>query len=186
MTAMDGAVIEIRSQPVNAGAQTNQTATFSVVAHSYVAGVPTGPSPAIEYQWYSIIGGATNAIGGAISANYTTPPAVAADNGKIFYCELASPGYKTNTSFATLTVQSPSPVIVTISLSGGNVVIRGTNGPAGETYYVLAGTNVARPLRLWTPILTNTFDGSGNFNFTAAASPAVRQQFYALKRATGN
>src|SRR6185503_10156536 len=55
-------------------------------------------------------------------------------------------------------VALPRPNITSISQSGGNVTISGTNGTAGATYRVLTSTNIAlTPLTGWTIMATNTF-----------------------------
>jgi hypothetical protein len=73
--------------------------------------------------------------------------------------------------------------ITTVTLQKGTstLVFSGTNGTAGGTYYVLTSTNVALPLNDWTPIVTNTFDGSGNFNATVPYSPTNASGFYLLE-----
>jgi T5SS/PEP-CTERM-associated repeat protein len=75
----------------------------------------------------------------------------------------------------------PSPRIESIVQSGTNVVMSGTNGPANGTYYVLASTNVALPLTNWTRVLTNQFNGSGNFSCTNPISPALPRRFFILE-----
>lgn len=75
---------------------------------------------------------------------------------------------------------APKPVIRSISISGGNVIISGTNGVATQTYHLLSSTNLATPLANWTSIYTNSFDGTGNFNITNPAGGA-RQGFYILQ-----
>ena len=42
----------------------------------------------------------------------------------------------------------------------------GFGGVTNGNYYVLTSTNLAAPLTNWARLLTNQFDGSGNFNFT--------------------
>ena len=74
------------------------------------------------------------------------------------------------------------PRIVNFSLSGTNLIFASTNGVAGGPYMLLASANVSLPLSEWTPMLTNNFDGSGNFNFTNGTTPDVGQQFYILSR----
>jgi hypothetical protein len=74
-----------------------------------------------------------------------------------------------------------TPSFSAFSLSGSNQVFSGTNGLAKGTYCVLASTNIALPLAQWTPIATNVFDSSGNFNFTNAINPNVPGQFYLLQ-----
>jgi hypothetical protein len=73
-----------------------------------------------------------------------------------------------------------SPVITTFSLSDGNLVFSGTNGSAGNQYYLLTSTNVTTPLAQWTPVVTNTFSG-GNFSLTNPVNGAAQQSFYILK-----
>jgi len=46
---------------------------------------------------------------------------------------------------------------------------------------VLATTNLDLPVTNWTRVLTNQFDGSGNFNFTNTVSPTAPQSFYMLQ-----
>lgn len=80
-------------------------------------------------------------------------------------------------------VAAPSqPVIGSATLSGGNLILAGTGGTTNGTFYVLTSTNLATPLANWTPLSTNTFDGSGNFSVTNAINPANPHQFYLLKQ----
>jgi hypothetical protein len=75
------------------------------------------------------------------------------------------------------------PVIVGLNFSGPNVILNGTNGFAGGTYYVLTSTNLALPLSLWSPVSTNLLAAPGNFTITATngvLSNAARQ-FYILQ-----
>jgi hypothetical protein len=40
---------------------------------------------------------------------------------------------------------------------------------------------MALPVGLWTQLLTNQFDASGNFNFTNPPDPGLQQGFYLLQ-----
>lgn len=73
------------------------------------------------------------------------------------------------------------PTIGHIIISGGNVILTGTNnsGPGGN-YTVLASTNIAVPLSNWTVLTNSTFDNSGNFNSTNALG-TNSHQFYILQ-----
>jgi hypothetical protein len=62
------------------------------------------------------------------------------------------------------------PTIGGIEVSGGNVIISGTGGTQGDTYYVVSSTNVALPLVDWTPVATNVFGPGGVFSVTNAVS----------------
>lgn len=68
-----------------------------------------------------------------------------------------------------------------ISISGGNVILRGTNntGPGG-TYHVLTTTNISVPLSNWAVLTNGSFDSNGNFNSTNALGTSARQ-FYILR-----
>ena len=75
----------------------------------------------------------------------------------------------------------PAPEIESVTVSGNNIVISGTGGAPGGTYYVLTSTNVALPLADWTRVTTNLFDGAGNFSATNAVDPNAPQRFYLLQ-----
>ena len=77
----------------------------------------------------------------------------------------------TNGSLNLVVVTAPTlPVINSVQLLNGSLVLSGTNGPAGGTYVELMTTNVALPLASWTPVATNTFSGTGAFSITNAIS----------------
>jgi fibronectin-binding autotransporter adhesin len=75
----------------------------------------------------------------------------------------------------------PSPKIGGISLSGGNIVLSGTNNAGSDgTYHVLTTTNISLPLANWTVLTNGAFDTQGNFSSTNAAG-TNQQQFYILQ-----
>jgi len=85
---------------------------------------------------------------------------------------------------SVIAIQSPAqPGITGISVTGGNLVISGTNGAAGQTYYILSTTNLAQPRNQWLPITTNVLNTSGNFAITAtnAVNATIPQAFYMLQ-----
>jgi hypothetical protein len=75
------------------------------------------------------------------------------------------------------------PAVTSTVLSGGNLILSGSGGAsdAGLNYLVLTSTNVAAPLSTWTPVATNTFDGSGSFSATNAVSAGSGQKFFSIK-----
>jgi autotransporter-associated beta strand protein len=79
----------------------------------------------------------------------------------------------------TATVIS-APYISSVTLSGTNLVLSGTNGATGSQYVVLSSTNLTQPWNQWTPISTNVFT-SGNFSVTNPITPGVLQRFYILR-----
>jgi hypothetical protein len=97
----------------------------------------------------------------------------------------------TNRSLITVTVTNvpPGTIVPTVppritafSIASTNLVITGTNAQATGVYYLLASTNVALPLHLWTPVATNVIGTTNNFTFTGTnvVLPGGRQQFYIL------
>jgi autotransporter-associated beta strand protein len=66
-------------------------------------------------------------------------------------------------------------------ISGTSLTISVTNSGAG-TVYLLASTNLATPISLWTPIWTNVLSGNGSFstNLSNAINTASKQEFYLL------
>jgi fibronectin-binding autotransporter adhesin len=79
-----------------------------------------------------------------------------------------------------LATASP-PTFSSVNLSGTNLVFHGTNAPLSGNYYVFSSTNLTTPLSNWTPVATNSFDGSGGFSFTNSIDPAQPQQFFILQ-----
>ena len=76
----------------------------------------------------------------------------------------------------------PGPVrIGSIALAGSSLVLSGSGGLPGATYYVLCSTNVARSLSDWTRLLTNSFDSGGDFTLAIPLAPASPQSFYLLQ-----
>jgi hypothetical protein len=77
----------------------------------------------------------------------------------------------------------PAPVIHDLSYSGTDLVVHGTNGLAGGTYYVLMSTDPAAPLSQWTRVATNVPVANGAFTITAtnAFDPNAERRFYALQ-----
>lgn len=91
-----------------------------------------------------------------------------------------------NTSGTIGVVSSAPPKFTGVKLSGGNIVLVGSNGVASGTYYVLTSTNLASALATWTPIATNTFNTDGSFSFTNSLMPPTPRQFYLLELPGGN
>jgi hypothetical protein len=86
-----------------------------------------------------------------------------------------------NLGVLNVVAASTQPVIGSIAVSGGSLILNGTGGTTNGTYYVLTSTNVSMPLANWTPLTTNMFDAGGDFSVTNAVDPNSTQQFYLLK-----
>ena len=89
------------------------------------------------------------------------------------------------TLITTVIIPTVPPHIGSFKMVGLNVVISGTNGVNGGTYYLMDSTNLAKPLSQWTAVATNvvnTNGASGGFTFTGtnAITTGLPQQFYIL------
>lgn len=79
-----------------------------------------------------------------------------------------------------ITGPSTNANITSVSLSGTNLLVHGTNNNVPNTsfrYVVLTSTNIATPLSNWTPVITNTFNGNGTFDYTNPIVPGTPRQF---------
>lgn len=83
-----------------------------------------------------------------------------------------------SSSFKTL---AAPPLLGTISLSGTNLIVTGTNGTAGSNYVVLATANLSVPLANWLPVSTNQFGPGGSVSFTNPLPPGAPRWFYRLR-----
>jgi T5SS/PEP-CTERM-associated repeat protein len=84
-------------------------------------------------------------------------------------------------SIEVVTAATRQPGFASVTMSGTNVVLSGTNGTPGTPYAVLTSTNVALPLSNWLSIATNQFGTSGAFSFTNPVAPGDRQRFFRLR-----
>ena len=146
-----------------------------------------------------VFGVTTLQMGGTLQLNITGEPLVVGDVIPLFNFNSASG------SFSAITPSTPGPGLAwdtsnlavggalavaaftsrpefgTVVQSAGAIVMSGSNGPPNATYYVLSSTNIATPLNQWLPVLTNTFDASGNFSATNLVDPATPQRFFLLQ-----
>jgi len=78
-----------------------------------------------------------------------------------------------------MSVQPTALLIGGAVMTRSNLVLSGTNGTPGWSYYVLASTNLMFPRAGWNIISTNAFDSQGDFIFTNDTL-ANAQEFYQL------
>jgi autotransporter-associated beta strand protein len=90
--------------------------------------------------------------------------------------------FNTNTPGVVSLVVSltASPKFGGITSSQGNFIFSGSNGVPLGNYVVYFSTNVAESVTNWIPVLTNQFDGEGNFSFTNVPGTNL-QEFYILQ-----
>jgi fibronectin-binding autotransporter adhesin len=73
------------------------------------------------------------------------------------------------------------PTISTVSNSGASVTLTGTHGVTNGTFYVLSSTDLTLPVDFWSPVATNTFNGSGNFNVTVPVTPGEPERYFMIR-----
>jgi autotransporter-associated beta strand protein len=85
-----------------------------------------------------------------------------------------------NTGVVSVVSQATPPPKLALSMGASGMVFVGSNGVPGWPYFLLASTNVGMPFSNWTPLLSNSFDGNGNFIFTNSPGSNA-QQFFILQ-----
>lgn len=80
-----------------------------------------------------------------------------------------------------ISVSLRPPNIANLSVTGGNLILSGSNGLANGNYYVLGTTNLALPLSNWVRLATNQFDVGGGFNLTNPLDRSLPRQFLRLQ-----
>ena len=126
---------------------------------------------------YKIISKAT---GGSVSG--TVPPSVTVSGSGLAAGATAALQITSGELYLVVSGGTPpTPTITSIAVSGTTLTITATNGADNGIYKLLGTTNLALPLSQWTPVLTNSFNGSGNLNLsTNIINPNIPDQFYIL------
>jgi len=97
------------------------------------------------------------------------------------------PGLSWNTSSLSsagtilVTGTAVPPVISSVSAAGGNLILSGSGGLPGATYYVVSTNNVSAPLANWPRIATNTFALDGQFTNSVPISLATPQAYFGIQ-----
>ena len=86
-----------------------------------------------------------------------------------------------NTAGMVSVVIATQPLLQPVSTSSGGWIFAGTGGVSNAAYYLISATNPLTPLSNWTPVLTNYFDASGNFNFTNRPALSLPQHYFMLE-----
>ncbi|MGP8020225.1 MAG: immunoglobulin domain-containing protein [Limisphaerales bacterium] len=160
--------------PTNQTVAQNSTVTFVVNA--------VGTEP-LSYQWQAngvnLLNGGR--ISGATNSTLTVSGVLTGDAKSYSVIVTNNIGSVTSSPPAVLMVLT-SPLFSSIATdTNGNFVLSGIGNVSGNTYYVLASTNLATPLAEWTPIATNYFGSQGQFIFTNIPPTNTPQQFYILQ-----
>jgi Immunoglobulin domain/Immunoglobulin I-set domain/Beta-propeller repeat len=177
-------VLAVTSAPFLTLQPTNQTVGVGSTVTFSVDGYATAP---YVLQWQKdgadLVNGTNSSgsiISGATNANLTIANAQTDDDGNYWFIVSSDYGAVTS-SVAVLTVlTAPNFTGITAGTNGG-FVLSGVGGTNSGTYFVLASTNLATPLNLWTPVATNLFGSQGQFTFTNTPPTNAPQQFYLLQ-----
>jgi hypothetical protein len=128
-------------------------------------------------------GGGTAALSLTVTNNGYALPGnyqiiVMVTNGD-FSANLPVPGTASVTNLLTINPVGP-PSIGQLTLAGTTLEISGSNGLPNRPYFILSSTNLLLPLAQWTPVFTNVFDSSSNFDasFGIASNPNTPGQFF--------
>jgi hypothetical protein len=73
------------------------------------------------------------------------------------------------------------PVIGSVTVSGGNLILTGSGGAAGGSYSWLTSTNASTPLVNWATNSTGLFNGSGAFSNAIPINRNEAARFFRLK-----
>jgi len=135
------------------------------------AGSPPGISANLTQTSFSQSGSTTLSVQSTAGVSPGTYPlTIAGTNGSFFVT--------TNVIF---TVLPPHPLMSVPTVENGNLLMTGSGGVPGGTYYVLVSTNITLPTTQWTAIATGSFDDGGSFIFTNAQDPNAPQLYYRLQ-----
>jgi hypothetical protein len=68
------------------------------------------------------------------------------------------------------------------TLGSGTITLNATNGAINGSLIVLTSTNLALPVINWTPVTTNSFDGSGSLTgLSITVDPTLPQSYFLLQ-----
>lgn len=80
--------------------------------------------------------------------------------------------------------QTGGLVISSIANLGSTLVVTGSGGTPGQTYYLLTATNLPASLASWSRVATNTFSANGIFTEEIPVNSSLRQEFVVMAMAT--
>lgn len=157
---------------------------FQILLAGFSAGITNGAAPLAVVFTDTSVGSITNRFwnfgdGQVVNTNATTVSHTFAIPGNYVVTLTVSGLAGTNAASVGLQVVA-APVIRSVQLVNGLLVLSGTNGPAGGNYRVLASSNPALPLTNWNILATNQFNNGGGFNVTNALPWTNGSAFFRL------
>ncbi len=177
---LNGTLLTSPGSTVAPGATASTIGALSVNGAATLAGTNILKLNATTLTSDNLFVGGTLTYGGTLLLTNLSGPLVPGNSFQLFSAGAysgsftsiipATPGtgltWNTNDLGLGILGVSGGPAITNFTVTGSAITLQGAFGPAGGQYAVLTTTNVAMPVVQWTPIATNFFDGSGNFEFT--------------------
>jgi hypothetical protein len=176
--------------------------TFRIAGQNPVAAIPsltaTGGVAQVRLSWTASSGATVYVLkvstnngvvysllaSNVVATSFTHTNLLPGTNYTYVVAALNTNGVSEDSASVTVTplavVTSP-PIFTGIQISGGNLIVTGTNGTAGTYYSVLTTTNLALPLTNWIVMATNQFGSGGAVNFTNPLNPNAPATFFRLR-----
>ena len=150
------------------------TNVFALSSATFTANISSGTVP-FTYQWYD---NHTNVIAAATNSTLTLTNLAVNQSGN--YTVAVTNLVGGTSAFGTLTVNAlVAPTVSSTTALGGGGFQLSFSGPVGETFKVIASTNLTLPIANWT-VLTNGTFGAGSVTFTDTTATNYPQQYYLI------
>ena len=118
----------------------------------------------------------------ASAAGTATPEATLIATNSGTYIVIVSDGNGvlsgTGTYLLTSNGLSGGMKLCTPAIAGANLNMSGIGGPSDALFILYSTTNVAAPAASWAPVLTNSFDQFGIFNYSGLVDPGQQRQYF--------
>ncbi|HTY88272.1 MAG TPA: rhamnogalacturonan lyase B N-terminal domain-containing protein [Candidatus Acidoferrum sp.] len=125
---------------------------------------------------------ATFSLVAAVTADVTNLTDTGLLPGTTYYYRVRAGNAGGDSAYSATASNTTLPLRFTgLTVAPAGLVFSGSGGGAGETFRVLATTNVTAAPASWQPVATNRFDPYGFFNFTNSFYPADPQRFYLIQ-----
>ena len=96
------------------------------------------------------------------------------------YTSANLPGFITGAGSLTVS-GTAGPIVNHPAISGGNLILTGSGGVAGNGYVVLTATNISTPAALWTTNASGNFDSNGNFSNAIPVGASTPVRFFWMR-----
>ena len=155
----------------------SQNPSGSAAAVSFTATLPAYATGTVQFETnFVAFDSEPLTLGTASSVTVTALPL-----GSSFITAVYSGDANNFNRSSTISQVVVAPQFNAVTLDPAGLVLSGSFGVSNGTFYILATTNLTLPVGQWTAVLTNQYDGGGNFDFTNPIDPNAPQSFYLLQ-----